>query len=1274
MFRLKGFRACVACLVLLSLQAPAAPSETAQRAVISREVPSLLEKSPTSRYLVLLRDRADLTVPSRMTNRDARRRAVVDALRTTAMRSQRGILRLLDADRSTGEVLAVRPFWLVNAVVVESSEEILHALASRPEVAAILSDREFSIGRPQEAHASGAAGAGTPEWNIDRIGAPDAWRLGIDGSGLVIGSLDTGIDPTHPSLASKYRGAHWGHDYNWWDATGREPAPYDPDGHGTITSGVLLGGDAGGPDPDDIGVAPGATWVAAKVYTNKGRTRFSRLLEGAQFLTAPTRLDGTDPRPGLAPDVINGEYASSFTRCRSLYDDMLTAWRAMGIFPAFAAGNGGPAPGTVDAPGDSVLAFSVGATDQADQVAPFSGRGPSCTGRTEPDISAPGVGVRSSVRGGGFGLFSGTSMAVPHVAGAAALLLQASAGGLTVQELESLLARTAVDLGTRGPDNDYGAGRLAIGDAVRQVLRGGTLAGTVTDGAGRPVAGAEVTGSGPGGTSFHAVTRADGTYRVRVAEGTWTVRAKAFWFLDAAGGATVVSGGSSTLDLALEAAPRSTVSGVVREAPSGAPLAGATVAVLKTPISPVTTDASGRFTFEVPRGTYQFEAARGRCRARVRTPVDATTDTSADFSLERLLDAGGYRCEEVPFAYERGATQVVGQGSLPGGGTSVALPFEFPFYGTRYSTVWLHGYGYVSFVSTSTRYVNRPVPDRARPNGAVYAYWDWLQVGRPDGGIYTATFGEAPRRRFVIEYRWFEQADIQTDLNFEVVLGEEGWMELRYADLRPGGRGQEATLGLENPVGTGGFQYSFNERAFSDETAVRYEVGDVGFLTGIVSSAADGLPVDDALVAAGGRSVRTGPDGTYRLAMPPGQYVVEASAAGYGPASAAVSVGLRETAAVDFSLPAPRAQLEPTTLEISAKDTPVSRSVALSNGGQLALTFETRERPIGRLELLALDALGDAVGSVDVTGASGAVDDSHATIVLAFSEATPMDQVVGTVLLDTDRNASTGRPVPYLLPAGTTQDVGYEYYLQIDALQRVRVYDQDDQSVGSAASQKDGTSLRIDVPLAQLGNDDGQMDLVGMVSDYSGLGDWIPEAGHMSMGLPSDVTWLRVAPTQGELAPGATSNVIVDTDPNGLAAGLHQAQILFLTNDPRRPVQWVTVTLRILDDVPPDDVPPASAFSTRDGAVLVRLAGQTVAGSSRDDASGVDQVLVTFTPLVGSPATLRATLTCDQADRRVCNWTSSLPPLPGRYEVNARAVDVSGNVESPGPTISVLVV
>jgi subtilisin family serine protease len=217
-------------------------------------------------------------------------------------------------------------------------------------------------------------------------------------------------------------------------------------------------------------VAPRAKWIAAKGCETNFCSDFA-LLSSAEWILAPTRLDGSNPRPNARPHVVNNSWAGGGGD--PWYMDSVDAWVASGIFPAFAIGNSGPGCGSSQSPGDYAQSYGAGAYDIVNNIAVFSSRGPSdFGGMIKPNISAPGVNVRSSVPVNAYASFSGTSMASPHVAGTVALMWSAAPDiSRDIEATRRILDSTAVDtLGVCGGDasnnNSYGEGRLDAFAAV----------------------------------------------------------------------------------------------------------------------------------------------------------------------------------------------------------------------------------------------------------------------------------------------------------------------------------------------------------------------------------------------------------------------------------------------------------------------------------------------------------------------------------------------------------------------------------------------------------------------------------------------------------------------------------------------------------------------------------------------------------------------------------------------------------------------------------------
>jgi len=457
--------------------------------------PSALSANPVT-YLVHLRQRASLRGLAAMPQLQERRELLVDRLQSTASRSQTEVIALLEEKMREGRVVRYKSYWIFNGLAVSGDLSTAIALALRPEVEAIRPNRVHRLPNPGGGVPSATlSAAGDVEWNIAKIGADRVWQdLGITGEGIVVANMDIGVDWTHPALQRKYRGYNpppgaSDHNYNWFDATGTypdQPGPrespsgmYDISDHGTHVMGIMVGSD---PDSGEwIGVAPGAQWIAVKVFkvVDDGQDAIAEdewIHAGFQWCLAPTDLNGKNPDSSKAPDIVNNSWGDPNGLDETFRQD-IDAMRAAGIFCTYAAGNYQPSPappGTVYSPGSYPNSFAVGATDWGDEIAGFSCRGPSpWDEQLKPEVVAPGVQIRSSIAGGLYeGGWDGTSMAAPHVAGLAALMWQGGRRNippLTITATEQMITSTAVDLGELGPDNTYGHGRIDAYQAVQAV-------------------------------------------------------------------------------------------------------------------------------------------------------------------------------------------------------------------------------------------------------------------------------------------------------------------------------------------------------------------------------------------------------------------------------------------------------------------------------------------------------------------------------------------------------------------------------------------------------------------------------------------------------------------------------------------------------------------------------------------------------------------------------------------------------------------------------------
>jgi subtilisin family serine protease len=453
-------------------------SEASEPAAIDPGLRQSIVDAGSGEYLLYLHQQADLSAAATM-DWSARGQFVYNTLLETARTSQADLLRLLKDQQVAGNVQYYQSYFIANAILVNSNVAAFDLLALHPDVARMEIAPTFYIEEPQISDAEAI------EWGVQRINAPQIWSdLGTTGEGVVVANIDTGVDYDHPAVVNQYRGnlggGSYDHDFNWYDPSkicgNPSVAPCDNNNHGTHTMGTMVGDDGGA---NQIGVAPGAKWIASK-GCESGSCSTNALLKSFEWIIAPCPLNiepgNPSCDPNMRPDVVNNSWGSSGGN--TTYLTSVQNLRAADIFPAFSAGNSGPGPGTMGSPGDYAESFAAGATDINDVIASFSSRGPSTlTNEMKPDVSAPGVNVRSSINGGGYANFDGTSMASPHVAGCFALL-QSIDPAMTLDEAENLMRDNALDLGAAGPDYTYGFGRLDCFAAASQLSPGFSLSAT----------------------------------------------------------------------------------------------------------------------------------------------------------------------------------------------------------------------------------------------------------------------------------------------------------------------------------------------------------------------------------------------------------------------------------------------------------------------------------------------------------------------------------------------------------------------------------------------------------------------------------------------------------------------------------------------------------------------------------------------------------------------------------------------------------------------------
>lgn len=452
--------------------------------------------------LVYMTNEADLSGAYGLNDKVEKGRYVYSAL-TTAAGQQDSLVEELKAGG-----FDYQRFHIVNMVAVyNANQDLVTKLTARDDIRKVYLNSQFKTEEPADLTAEerrtisssrfvalGEEDAAQP--NIKSTGAEKIWtNYNTRGAGIVIAGQDTGVAWQHEALKNQYRGFDAvansaDHSLSWHDSirrdldgNGRNPCgldsvePCDDHAHGTHS----LGSAVGGTPANQIGMAPDAKWIACR-NMEEGLGRATTYMECFEWFLAPYVRGGnalTDGKPEMAPHVINNSWGCPGDEgCSG--DEFVGAVKAMhaaGIMTVVSAGNDGSSCSTIMAQPAMLLEWvlAVGAHNHGTgTIAGFSSRGP-VQGSVGPHLTAPGVNIRSAVPTGGYEqmFWSGTSMAGPHVAGAAALLwshfpslvgnvaktfeiLKLSSTGKTTTENCGNVA------GTARPNNTYGHGHLNV--------------------------------------------------------------------------------------------------------------------------------------------------------------------------------------------------------------------------------------------------------------------------------------------------------------------------------------------------------------------------------------------------------------------------------------------------------------------------------------------------------------------------------------------------------------------------------------------------------------------------------------------------------------------------------------------------------------------------------------------------------------------------------------------------------------------------------------------
>jgi PKD repeat protein len=455
---------------------------------IDRGLSDIFEATPSEQpvsVLIFLEDRVDLDrLSSKLDAPDVtfhqRHVTVMDNLRGKASSTQGNLIGYLNGLEASGAIEDYQTFWLVNAIEAKLTAKQVDIISRRPDVAKIYYNYGIELIEPVDMTLGDGDVSAAVENGVSVVRAPEVWAMGYTGAGILVSNIDTGVEGDHPALASRWAGVadarYAGHpEWAWHDPyLGINDFPYDNGGHGTHTMGTICGGAPG----DEIGVAPGALWIASASIDRGGgieRTVADAILS-FQWIANP---DGDPGTSWDVPHVCSNSWGVTtghgYPPCDDLFWSYIDACEVAGTVVIFAAGNEGT--GGLRRPGDRATDeyrnTAVAACDGHTAgwpLASFSSIGPTyCTPTSDsaikPDIAGPGVSVRSAYPGQTYSSMSGTSMATPHVAGVIALIREANLN-LSVDDVKQIIFETAYDLGTPGEDIYYGYGMIDAYEAV----------------------------------------------------------------------------------------------------------------------------------------------------------------------------------------------------------------------------------------------------------------------------------------------------------------------------------------------------------------------------------------------------------------------------------------------------------------------------------------------------------------------------------------------------------------------------------------------------------------------------------------------------------------------------------------------------------------------------------------------------------------------------------------------------------------------------------------
>lgn len=586
--------------------------------------------------LIVLNDQVDLDQlheELRTATRQERHQRVIEACQHLAERTQRDLITHLEAKKAAGLVDGYRSYWITNAISVLALPEALLDLVDHPDIKRIyprIPVEPIGIDHTPSAHLRELDPA------LDLINVRQCWERGITGRGTLVGSFDTGVDLNHDALTASWRGNFAPAEECWLDwrsAPSEVPQPWGSY-HGTRTTGNILGVT----ESDTVGVAIDALWIAANTISHPGWMTGDwddEIIATYQWFADP------DSNPATiedVPDVVNNSWGvhaqwpgGYYDFCYDAYWEAMDNCEAAGVILTYASGN---APSSwsyrLKSPADRATtptnSFAVGAVDSnltiwirgsGNITWIGSGGGYSlCTEefplRIKPEVTAPGVDVRTLDANDGYSTGTGTSISVALASGTLALMRQVNPD-ITSERAKEILMETALDLGEAGEDTLYGWGCINAYAAVQATFSTlSSVQGTVTDArSGVAIEGVMFTIA----DSIYTVFSTErGQFDIRLPAGTHVLNIYHPQYQPAILEELAVGIGD-TLYLDVQLTPlfdTGTIEGIITDGQLDLPLPNTGVFLVDNPAYRAQSDSTGFYRVEfVPVGSHTIQAQAG---------------------------------------------------------------------------------------------------------------------------------------------------------------------------------------------------------------------------------------------------------------------------------------------------------------------------------------------------------------------------------------------------------------------------------------------------------------------------------------------------------------------------------------------------------------------------------------------------------------------------------------------------------------------------------------